>query len=505
MNFDSFKNAFSGAVVLFIGLIIDKAFSFGSTVIVARYLSLSDFGLVSLGRTLMIFATLISLFGLDKGISRYLPREKNTASKRDIMSSATQMAFGVGLLSTAILYFLIPQISRTFSLGKSEDILQIFIISIPILIGFRIILGGIRGTEKALPRVYSQHIARPASNIIIIAVVIIFDLKTSGVAWSYPLSYIIGGFVALYFLTNQVPIRLLKIYDQEAYMKLISFSAPLVVSGLMYRVLSDIDVFLLGYLTTSLDTVGIYKIIYPFSSLLLLILTAFGYMALPIISKLDSEGKNEEIQDTYLLVSKWTFLFSLPITIIMLFFPETLISLTFGEKYLPGTVAFQILVVGFSIHTMVGPNGNTLQAIGNSKALMYCNLVAAVVNIALNFILISEMGIEGAAIATAVSYGLMNFFYTYLLYMNGGIIPITREELIILSISVLSMGLISPGMGYIIHRQLPYVVASFTLFTIIYFGLIAYFGIERVELEILSDIQKRYPVPGISILIRWAS
>jgi len=77
--------------------------------------------------------------------------------------------------------------------------------------------------------------------------------------------------------------------------------------------------------------------------------------------------------------------------------------MTFGPEYTDGSLALVTLALGFFTHSVAGPNVNTLTAIGRTRIIMWDNLLAGVTNIALNFALIPEYGILGAAVATAVS------------------------------------------------------------------------------------------------------
>lgn len=499
------QSAFAGATIVFIGLLVEKLFSFGTTVLVARYLSLSEFGLISLGRTLMLFVAIISVLGLDKGVSRYLPRYENPEYRKAIISSTLQITLLTSFATSFVLHLFTPIIISTLTEINQSSIVTTFIIGIPCVIAFRMFLGGIRGTEQALPRVYSRNFARPISHIFSVMLIIYFDLRIKAIAWSYPISYLVGGIVAYILLKRRIQINIIQRYKPETYKEIISFSTPLVVSGLMYRILSDIDVFLLGYLASSLSAIGIYKVIYPLSSLLLMILTAFGYMSLPILSGLESEGKMVEFKETYSLIRKWSFLLSLPASLVMVSFSDELITLTFGSKYLPGALAFQILTIGFSAHAFMGPNANALQSLGYSKLLMYDNLFAAIVNIILNIVLIPKIGIEGAAAATTMSYTLLNIICTYQLKKNANIHLSSNSEITIIALSIPLVVIIDTVFSSVINNPVRLILVASILFVTIYGVFVIRIGVRDKELDVLSGIQKSHTIPGLSMLIRWAS
>lgn len=72
--------------------------------------------------------------------------------------------------------------------------------------------------------------------------------------------------------------------------ELLTFSAPLVISAVMGDVLADIDIFRLGYFTTSSD-IGVYNVVYPLATLLTAVLTSFGFIFMPVISELHANDQ----------------------------------------------------------------------------------------------------------------------------------------------------------------------------------------------------------------------
>jgi len=84
----------------------------------------------------------------------------------------------------------------------------------------------------------------------------------------------------------------------------------------------------------------------------------------------------------------------------------------FGTAYADGAIALQILLFGVLFYTVSLINENIVSGIGKPQIIMNIIVAAAIVNIVLNFILIPLFGINGAAIATMVSYVMMFAFTT---------------------------------------------------------------------------------------------
>jgi O-antigen/teichoic acid export membrane protein len=93
----------------------------------------------------------------------------------------------------------------------------------------------------------------------------------------------------------------------------------------------------------------------------------------------------------------------MPLFLVLFLYPEYVLSLLFGPDYVPAAPALRILAIGFILEALPGPNAATLIALGESRFLMWANVAATCVSLALNIVLIPKLGIIGAAIASAVS------------------------------------------------------------------------------------------------------
>ncbi|GCF15394.1 hypothetical protein Harman_33290 [Haloarcula mannanilytica] len=126
-------------------------------------------------------------------------------------------------------------------------------------------------------------------------------------------------------------------------------------------------------------------------------------------------------------VTKWIFVVTVPLFFTIAFFPESTIKLTFGSDYIEGAAALSVVTVGFFTHSIAGLNGATMTSLGNTKMIMYDNIIVAIINFGLNVLLIPQYPLLGAAVATAVAYSILNVLYSYQLYTRTGLHPFTVQ------------------------------------------------------------------------------
>jgi O-antigen/teichoic acid export membrane protein len=493
---------------MFIGIAADLGINYASKIAIARFLGADNFGLVTLGNTVLTFVSIFVILGLDTGISRFLPRYDDRENIRGILVSGFQIGLGLGILTGALLViFASPIATMILRIPEAATVIRIFGVTVPIFVIFKLAMGGIRGTERSLPRVYAQHIGMPLMRLGLFLVAMFFGGGVLSFALGYSLAYGFGAMLGVYFLRKHTPILNLSLPYAPMYKELLTFSTPLIISAIMYRVLSYGDIFLLSYFTGSSTTVGIYSVIYSLSRLMLIVLSAFGYITLPVLSRLESDDMDDSgrgMQEVYGTLTKWVFIMTFPLFLTILQFPRAVIDISFGSEYVAGAVALQILAAGFFSHAIFGPNGSVLQSVGKTRIIMIDNVAIAAFNLALNAVSIPLLGLVGASLATAVSYVVLNVIYSYQLYKATKIQPISGIMFVIAICCTPAFFLLAGAVGLILNQLVVQLVATTLVFGIGYLFLLPLIAIGERELNILNAAVKKYPPlkPMFSLVAR---
>lgn len=424
----STRKLLSGGAFVFVGLLIDYGISFLGSLAISRYLGPSSFGGLTLGLTVLLLLRRGSLLGLNQGIARYIPRANSDRERSEIVSTSI-LAIGLSVLLTGLTFLFAPQIASIFDAPEVVSVLRVIAIATPGAVLLSLAVGIARGHNRTNVRVFSQNIVLPLVRVGGIAAVVLIGGTAVLGATAYTLAYWVAGIVAVAILLRQHTIDLA--VDSDRAVSVLSFSAPLAVSGSMWFVFSDIDTFLLGALATT-TAVGVYKVAYTLGKIVFLAKTAFEFLAMPAFSKYHSEGDVQSMRTTYAVLAKWTLTLALPIALTMMFLPQLVIQVTFGTDYVGGGTALSILVVGFMTHIISGANTNCLSSMGHSRLIMWDVTGAAVLNIGLNALLIPQYAEEGAAVATVVSYVTLNAVVSYQLYRKDQIHPFSWRLLAVL-------------------------------------------------------------------------
>ena len=211
--------------------------------------------------------------------------------------------------------------------------------------------------------------------------------------------------------------------------KLISVSIPMLFSNSLFLIMNWTDTLMLSAFHGE-DAVGIYNIALKIASLNTIALIAINSIASPKFSEIySSEGGRRFrriVQQTTLL----TCLISLPVFIVILAFPESILKI-FGHEFLAGKPALILLSVGQIVSAFSGSTMIILNMTGREKIGRNILTITVILNIVINYILIPRYGIVGAAIATMSSTILWNLIAVIYIYKSFGFFtfPFNRNKI----------------------------------------------------------------------------
>lgn len=491
---DTVRTLFKHGGVLFFGVFLELGISFLAKLLIARVLGPVDYGVVSIGITTTAIVSTVALLGLNRGIGRYLPRFEDPVHRRGILVSAFEVAFPLSVLAGVGVVLAAPVLANElFDNPALVPILRVFGLAIPLATAMKFSVGAVQGYKQSLPKVYITNITLPVVRFVGVVVLLSLGFRAIGVAWAYAGSYAAAATVGLYFLVRRTPLFDRGIETVRMRRELLTFSTPLVISTAMTLVLSDIDTLMLGVLGRT-GAVGIYNVVYPLAELLTVTVASFGFVFMPVISELHQKEKTEATVRLYRLVTKWILFATLPLFALFALFPERAILLTFGVEYVVGGRALAVLSIAFFTHSVAGPNANALTSFGHTRLIMYDNTLVAAVNVGLNLLLIPRYSYFGAAVATAVSYVLLNLLYSAQLYRVAGVHPLDSS---VLRPGVVATVLFAAYYG-VVRTVLPpsllVFVVSFAVLLAVYGVAFVRFGVESEEVMLVLSFEERFGV-----------
>jgi len=410
----------SSASLVVVGGLVYSGSTLVERVVISRLLTPEAFGEASIGIAIVRLGATLAMLGFGQGVARYISRFDDHVDRRGIWVSAVVVTGIATVVLTATLYANAAEIAGLlFESPDSPRVVQTFVLALPFLVGMRVGLGGIRGMENTVYRTVARDLLFPIGRIGLIVVLVMAGYDLVGVGYAYILAAAASCLVAHYLLHRLVPlVGQFRTHTPE----LVRFSAPLVVAGILGQLLTRTDTLMLGALSDSYE-VAMYNAARPLAGGMLIVLSAFGFLYLPMMSRLDADARRERMDRIYKTTTKWIYVVTFPAFLTFAFFPADVLRVFFGPAYTDGAPALVILSVGFFVNALLGRNRETLSALGVTTYLLVSNTLAFVINVVANLALIPPYGLVGAAVASALSFLVMNVVVSGVLIARYDISP----------------------------------------------------------------------------------
>lgn len=188
---------------------------------------------------------------------------------------------------------------------------------------------------------------------------------------------------------------------------------PLMLAFMAYSIYARIDQVMLGSLAGDRD-VGLYaastKIVELFVSAILLV----GTSLFPTLSRIYRQDR-DKFDRVYARVTAFFTWFGVLCCLLMLPAGEWVLRILMGEGYVASYPILAIHMLGFVFVANGGLRSSYFTISGNQRVVLHTTLIAAALNLALNYALIPPYGALGAAVAStatqAVSLLLLNLAF----------------------------------------------------------------------------------------------
>ncbi|MFK7780481.1 MAG: flippase [Candidatus Gracilibacteria bacterium] len=392
--------------VSFLLQIIGIGLSYLFLLLVSRFYGAEGMGIYALSFTVLNITVLFGKFGLDVSCVKFIGElyEKEEFDKmKDIYRKIMFIATPINIFLSVSLYFLSPFIAE-YIFNKQNLTIYFQLVSLAILpMSFRFIhSNSIRGLQKITIYAFLQNVTMYFFALIILGCFLLLN----GKEFIYPLialliSMWIGFFISVYYWIRESKYFIVNQRDWKSIKDVLLISMPLLLSSSIMLVLGFSDTIMLGIFKNESD-VGIYNVVYKIATAGMIIFMAMSSISAPKIAAAYGIKDFLKMKDIVLKSRKLIFLFTFPLTFIIIFFGSFILSL-FGDKFVVGYFSLVILTLGFFIKSIFGISEYVLQMSAYQKILILYSLIIAFTNIILNYLLIPQYGINGAAVASMIS------------------------------------------------------------------------------------------------------
>lgn len=400
-----------GAVRSFSAKALGLGIGFLLQILMARALGIEQFGIYAFALSWINVLLFLVVLGTDKAILRFLPTyqlSESIAQMAGLLRWATLRTLIAGLaVCLAILGYL-----TFFAAAEDQDLIKTMALAAVLLPFFglsQLRQAGLNAMKQVFRAELADTFLRP---ILLISLVVywVWFHKEPLVAYQAMLmqlgavvvSFLIGTRWLMLALPDTTR-RTDPIYDVKVWQ---SMALPMMIVAGIQILLKQTDVIMLGIITSTTES-GIYSVMVRLSNFAMFGLAAVNAMAAPMIAELHASGQKAALQRVVTLAVRGSVLFMLAASALLVIFVEPITAL-YGQGFNIGLIAFYILLIGQAVNAATGPVGFIMSMTGHQMLLAKVQGASAVLNILLNMVLIPRYGLEGAAIATAISMATWN-------------------------------------------------------------------------------------------------
>lgn len=487
-----------GAGISTAGQGVGRLLGYVTQAVLARTLGKTAFGLYTLGVAVVTAAQIISQFGLDNGVVRYVAHyrgQDDPARVRGTLLQSIGVTLAISLVGAVVMYFLAGQIAGFFN-PDLEPVVRAFAFALPFFAVMSIILWATQGFQTVTYATYTQQILRPLVYFLLVVAVYFAGASLVGVVVAYAVSMAVGVLIGLYFLRRLFP----PLLDFRAPMKfetkaLFGVSIPMSVSRATQYANNWTGVLVLGLFQPA-GMVGIFQAAFRTATLTTLVRFAFNGIFSPIISNLHSQEMTEDLRRLYKDVTRWTFTGAFALFLVIVLLAGEILTVFGGEEYAAGWTALIIVAFAQLYSASVGPANRMLAMTGNQNVLMVITTAGALAGVAVCFALIPALGLIGAAIGAAAAILTENTATLYFVRRRLGYWPYNTAFW-----KPLAAGLLAAAAAYVAKLVLPLpglvptVGVVGTVFGGSFVALLLLFGLTESDREFLGafwNVARRY-------------
>ncbi|MFH1376332.1 MAG: flippase [Candidatus Woesearchaeota archaeon] len=414
---DYSKTLIKGTSVIFIATISTSLIGYFLKLLLAKNLTITEFGLVY--SIIALFGVFLILPGIGSGkalvrfITEYKTKNKLKEIKTTILTS-----FLINMCLSLTIGLILIIFSEPIALNYLHDITKssyirlyaIAFILTPTISIFKSIFAGFKKSKY-----YSIIDLSKMLTILIFAYIFLkLNLGVTGVFLAYILVYILPIIFYFPLLIKKVFPTFLKVkagIKSQKAKRLIKFGIPLTIASTAGMIFGYMDTVIITFFR-SLEEVALYNVGLPTIRIVWNFERALTVILFPIAVELWLQKDKTRFRNGIKNLYKYILIIIIPFTMVLFIFPELILKVLFGQAFVGAASVVRILAITSLIIVLARINIAIITSIGKPSIITKVMVIGALINIIINLILIPIIGINGAAISTAAAFSFI-LIYTH--------------------------------------------------------------------------------------------
>jgi O-antigen/teichoic acid export membrane protein len=402
--------AAKGGGILTAGRLFEMAGGFAIAFLLARMLGAEQYGLYALALQVAMVIAGISSLGLDSAMVRYvavLNTKQDEAGIWGTLQIGVGGAVGTSAFMGAVMYFMaVPLAVDVFDEPQLVPLLHVLSVFVPCLTLSNVLVSIAHGFKRMDYSVIAQCFVQLLVRLTLVVILAMTGLNAFRVAVVFGVADIAASLTLLHLLNREF--RLLRPLGtaRRDVREIVAFSWPLWLSDLLRKFRRNIEIILLGTLS-SVAHVGVFALVSRINHVGRVSYQSICSSVKPVFAELHTHQDWQQMGRLYKTTSRWTFMLNLPTFLFFVMYPGPILAV-FGDSFTGGATALIILALSELVIAVTGTCGSIIDMTGYTRLKLVNSFVWSVLLISGNFLLIPRWGLVGAATATCVATSAVN-------------------------------------------------------------------------------------------------
>lgn len=369
--------------------------------IFTRVFSPTDYGVISLITSLMALASIFVVLALDSASHVWYWDTKDRLDRVTTIASWAWCQIVVAASIAGILISIAPTIAdRILNEPSATWAIRFAAATLPMMTFTQVLLNWLRMQRRPWPTFGYAASLTVSVTLLNLFFAVMLDMGITGVFLGQFTAYCLGTAVAISILKGWIDPRR---FSGTRVRVMLRYGLPLVPAAISFWIVGLLDRYFIEFYSSRAE-VGLYQVGYQVAALVGLATGAFQQAWGPFALSIKEELGVQDVYARALLA--FVSLGALLCTAVSIFSPEILRLFTTPLYYQAASVipylAFSYLMMGLMYIAGLGPS-----LVKRSGPTGIAITLGAISTVILNFLLTPRLGMQGAAIATLISWAIV--------------------------------------------------------------------------------------------------
>ncbi len=389
------------AYIYLIGKIISYIINFGLIILLARVLGAKDYGIFSLGVTIILMFYSIFNFGIESALAYYVPRFKEDNKHKmvnKIFNTIVIIRITTGIIGSIIMYFTSNIFEAIYNIENLSSIIKIFSIG---FLGYSITY-----LSPSIFQAFKKFKQSMLSDIVIsiiklVSILITINLGIYCITLSYSISLLISSIFILILIHKKVnPLK----YRGLNIKPFLKYSLITYLGSISGFIINSVGNLFIGSLPIEVSFLSISRKI---GMLITLPATTLSVSLLPNISSMNNKQK---INKSYSTITNYSILITSFLSFFFIIINKGFINILLGDTYANAELIINLMIIGYFLNGISISTQTLEQGTEKPKQVTYALIIQGITSLILMIILTPKIHGLGVAISFIISNLIFGLF-----------------------------------------------------------------------------------------------